>query len=112
MINTLVKASKVMVELALSVWALMAYLLVLRQAVVQRSIAHPDKPGCQSPEGVSIAEEALEWVHRDRKQGYILSFNRLYDVKPSTDPHLVSRRLDIIHPVEAEADPLSLLFFV
>ncbi|CAL8269392.1 unnamed protein product [Arctogadus glacialis] len=64
----------------------MAYLLVLE---VQRSIAHPDKPGCQSPEGVSIAKEALEWVHRDRKQGYILSFNRLYDVTPSTDPHLV-----------------------
>ena len=40
--------------------ALMAYLLVLGLAVLQRSIAHPDKPGCQSTDVVSIAEEALE----------------------------------------------------
>ncbi|CAL8307454.1 unnamed protein product [Lota lota] len=65
--------------------ALTACLLVLWLAVLQRSIAHPDKPDCQSPEVVSIAEKALEWVNRDRTQGYILSFNSLYDVQPSTD---------------------------
>ncbi|XP_029904677.1 fetuin-B-like [Myripristis murdjan] len=57
------------------------YLLVLALAVLQQGgRARPDKPGCESPEAVRVAEEALEQINQDRTHGYILSFNRLYDL--------------------------------
>lgn len=57
------------------------YLLLLSLAVLQQEArARPDPPGCNSPEAVRVAEEALEQVNQDRTNGYIYSLNRLYDV--------------------------------
>ncbi|XP_070765644.1 fetuin-B [Enoplosus armatus] len=57
------------------------YLLVLCLALLQQeAIARPDPPGCNSPEVVRVAEEALGQINQDRTNGYILSLNRLYDV--------------------------------
>ncbi|XP_008293661.1 fetuin-B-like [Stegastes partitus] len=57
------------------------YLLVLCLALLQQEgRARPDPPGCSSPEAVRVAEEALEQINQDRKNGYVLSLNRLYDV--------------------------------
>ncbi|KAM3876208.1 fetuin-B [Diretmus argenteus] len=56
-------------------------LLVLSLAVLQQGgNAQPEGPGCKSPEGVRVAEEALEQINQERTQGYILSLNRLYDL--------------------------------
>lgn len=70
-------------------------LLVLWLAVLQRSVAQPDKPGCGSPAVVRIAEEALEQINRDRTQGYILGFNSLFDLESSTDQVAVSLCLSL-----------------
>ncbi|XP_037624876.1 fetuin-B [Sebastes umbrosus] len=57
------------------------YLLVLCLALLQQEgRARPDPPGCNSPEAVRVAEEALEQINQDRTDGYILSLNRLYDL--------------------------------
>eukprot|EP00064_Thunnus_orientalis_P006482 superscaffoldBa00000676_g6500 len=62
------------------------YLLVLCLAVLQQGgRARPDPPGCNSPEAVRVAEEALEQINRDRTHGYILSLNRLYDLSHTSE---------------------------
>ncbi|KAM4628731.1 fetuin-B-like [Polymixia lowei] len=61
-------------------------LLVLFLVVLQQdSSARPDHQGCESPEGMRIAEEALEQINQDRTQGYIFSLNRLYDLSHTTE---------------------------
>ncbi|XP_071369298.1 fetuin-B [Centroberyx affinis] len=62
------------------------YVLVLALAVLQQGgRAGSEQPGCQSPEGVRVAEEALEQINQERTQGYILSLNRLYDLSHTPD---------------------------
>lgn len=62
------------------------YLLVLCLALLQwEGRASPDPPGCNSPEAVRVAEEALEQINQDRTDGYILSLNRLYDLSHTPD---------------------------
>uniref|UniRef100_A0A671VS17 Cystatin fetuin-B-type domain-containing protein n=1 Tax=Sparus aurata TaxID=8175 RepID=A0A671VS17_SPAAU len=62
------------------------YLLVLCLALLQwEGRASPDPPGCNSPEAVRVAEEALEQISQDRTDGYILSLNRLYDLSHTPD---------------------------
>ena len=62
------------------------YLLVLCLALLQQQgRASPDPPGCNSPEAVRVAEEALEQINQDRTEGYILSLNRLYDLSHTPD---------------------------
>ena len=62
------------------------YLLVLCLALLQwEGRASPDPPGCNSPEAVRVAEEALEQINQDRTDGYILSLNRLYDLSHTAD---------------------------
>ncbi|XP_010738495.2 fetuin-B [Larimichthys crocea] len=57
------------------------YLLVLCLALLQQEgRAGPDPPGCDSPDVVKVAEEALGQINQDRTNGYILSLNRVYDV--------------------------------
>ncbi|XP_054646647.1 fetuin-B-like isoform X2 [Dunckerocampus dactyliophorus] len=56
-------------------YLLFVYLVVLPYG----GIAVANFSGCNSPEVVHIAEEALEQMNQDRTQGYILGFNRLYD---------------------------------
>ncbi|KAM9358236.1 fetuin-B [Symphorus nematophorus] len=57
------------------------YLLVLCLVLLlQQGGSRPDPPGCNSPEVVMVAEEALEQINQDRTNGYILSLNRLYDL--------------------------------
>lgn len=57
------------------------YLLILCLALLQQEgRARPDPPGCNSPDAVRVAEEALEQINQDRTDGYILSLNRLYDL--------------------------------
>lgn len=56
------------------------YLLVLCLALLQQEgRAGPNPPGCDSPDVVKVAEEALEQINQDRTNGYILSLNRVYD---------------------------------
>ncbi|KAL7396205.1 hypothetical protein ABVT39_002069 [Epinephelus coioides] len=62
------------------------YLLVLCLALLQQEgRARSDHPGCNSPEAVRVAEEALEQINQDRTDGYILSLNRLYDLSHTPD---------------------------
>uniref|UniRef100_A0A3Q0RSF1 Si:ch211-284e20.8 n=1 Tax=Amphilophus citrinellus TaxID=61819 RepID=A0A3Q0RSF1_AMPCI len=57
------------------------YLVVLCLALLQLGgEAGSDPLGCQSPDAVRVAEEALEQINQDRKNGYIWSLNRLYDL--------------------------------
>ncbi|XP_054458870.1 fetuin-B-like isoform X2 [Anoplopoma fimbria] len=57
------------------------FLLVLCLALLQQGgRARPNPPGCNSPEVVRVAEEALEQINQDRTDGYILSLNRLYNL--------------------------------
>ncbi|XP_028260306.1 fetuin-B [Parambassis ranga] len=57
------------------------YLLVLCLALLQQEgSARPEPPGCSSPEAVRVAEESLEQINQDRRDGYVLSLNRLYDL--------------------------------
>ncbi|XP_030583881.1 fetuin-B [Archocentrus centrarchus] len=57
------------------------YLVVLCLALLQQGgEARSDPLGCQSPDAVRVAEEALEQINQDRKNGYIWSLNRLYDL--------------------------------
>ncbi|XP_029286154.1 fetuin-B-like [Cottoperca gobio] len=57
------------------------YLLLLCLALLQQEgRAMSDPPGCNSPEAVRVAEEALEQINQDLTDGYILSLNRLYDL--------------------------------
>lgn len=57
------------------------YLLLLCLAMLQQEgKASTETSGCHSPEAVRVAEEALEQINQDRRNGYILSLNRLYDV--------------------------------
>ncbi|XP_028301088.1 fetuin-B-like [Gouania willdenowi] len=42
-------------------------------------------PGCNSPEAVRVAEDALHQVNQDRISGYVWSLNRLYDVARTTE---------------------------
>ncbi|KAM6921716.1 fetuin-B-like [Xenentodon cancila] len=55
-------------------------LLVLCLALLQEGRGMPGAPGCNSPDAVRVAEEALEQINQDKPNGYILSLNRLYDV--------------------------------
>ncbi|XP_060933858.1 fetuin-B [Limanda limanda] len=62
------------------------FLLILCVALLQQEGgARPEPPGCSSPEAVRVAEETLEQINQDGTHGYVLSFNRLYDVSHSTD---------------------------
>lgn len=62
------------------------YLLVLcLTLLLQEGEARPDPPGCNSPEAVRVAEEALKQINQDRTNGYILSLNRLYDVSQTPE---------------------------
>lgn len=57
------------------------YLVLLSLAFLQEEgRARPESAGCNSPETLRVAEEALEQVNQDRTHGYVLSLNRLYDV--------------------------------
>ncbi|TKS75168.1 Fetuin-B Precursor [Collichthys lucidus] len=58
------------------------YLLVLCLALLQQEgRAGPDPPGCDSPDVVKVAEEALGQINQDRTNGYILSLNRVKNWK-------------------------------
>ncbi|XP_039985767.1 fetuin-B [Xiphias gladius] len=77
------------------------YLLVLCLALLpQEGRARPEPPGCSSPEAVRVAEEALEQINQDRRSGYILSLNRLYDVshtpKKEKDGSLYNLTIDVM----------------
>lgn len=62
-------------------WRMSAYLLVLCLALLQqRGGCRPEPLGCQSPDTVRVAEDALEQINQDRTNGYILSLNRVYDI--------------------------------
>lgn len=69
------------------------YLVLLSLALLQQEgRARPEAAGCNSPEALRVAEEALEQVNQDRSHGYVLSLNRLYDIshtpgKVRTNPH-------------------------
>lgn len=61
------------------------YLLVLGLALLLEGRAAPAVPGCNSPDALRVAEEALEQINQDKPNGYILSLNRLYDVSHTPD---------------------------
>lgn len=62
------------------------YLVLLSLALLQQEgRARPEAAGCNSPEALRVAEEAVEQVNRDRTHGYILSLNRLYDVSHTAE---------------------------
>ncbi|CAJ1061146.1 fetuin-B [Xyrichtys novacula] len=62
------------------------YLLVLCMALLQQGgRAKPDPPGCNNPEAVRVAEEALDQINQDQSKGYVLSLKRLYDVSHTPD---------------------------
>nr|XP_015826649.2 fetuin-B [Nothobranchius furzeri] len=60
------------------------FLLVLCLVLLlQEGRTRPDPQGCNNPEVVRVAEEALDQINRDRTVGYVLGLNRLYDVSHS-----------------------------
>lgn len=77
------------------------YLLILCLLLLkQEGRAQPDPPGCNSPDAVRVAEEALEQINQDRTDGYILSLNRLYDLSQTAgkekDNSLYKLTIDVL----------------
>ncbi|XP_056133556.1 fetuin-B-like [Lampris incognitus] len=63
--------------------------LVLALAVLQQGCsAGLASRGCKSPDRVKVAEEALTQINLDRKDGYIFSLNRLYDLSYTADQEI------------------------
>lgn len=62
------------------------YLVLLSLAFLQQEgRARPESAGCNSPEALRVAEEALEQVNQDRTHGYVLSLDRLYDISHTAE---------------------------
>uniref|UniRef100_A0A8C3A1M8 Si:ch211-284e20.8 n=1 Tax=Cyclopterus lumpus TaxID=8103 RepID=A0A8C3A1M8_CYCLU len=76
------------------------HLLVLCLALLQQGgRARPDPPGCNSPEVVRVAEEALEQINQDRTDGYILTLNRLYDLSHETGGSFYKLTIDVMETI-------------